>query len=62
MMSRDYKFVIAFENSMCWDYITEKFFYNLQLNIIPIVLDLHGNYARVAPTNSYINALDFPFC
>jgi len=59
MMERDYKFVIAFENSLCWDYITEKLFYNMKFNIIPIVLDLHGNVARFAPAGSYINALDF---
>jgi len=60
MMSRDYKFVIAFENSLCWDYITEKFFMNLAHDVVPIVMDLHGNYARFAPAGSYINALDFP--
>ena len=59
-MERDYKFVISFENSMCLDYITEKFFYNLSFNIIPIVLDLNGNYAKIAPAKSYINALDYP--
>lgn len=60
MMERDYKFVIAFENSLCWDYVTEKLFYNLKYNIVPIVMDLHGNYARFAPAGSYINALDYP--
>lgn len=28
MLSRDYKFYLAFENSNCRDYITEKFFLN----------------------------------
>ena len=60
MMGRIYKFYIAFENSLCWDYVTEKFFYNLHFNVIPVVIDLHGNYARFAPPKSYINALDFP--
>jgi len=58
-MGRDYKFVMAFENSLCWDYVTEKFFYNINFDIIPVVLDLHGNYERFAPPKSYINALDF---
>ena len=60
MMGRNYKFYIAFENSLSWDYVTEKFFYNLHFDVIPVVLDLHGNYARFAPPKSYINALDFP--
>ena len=57
---RDYKFVISFENSLCLDYVTEKLFRWMAYNIVPIVLDLHGNYAKFAPARSYINALDFP--
>jgi len=28
--------------------------------IIPIVMDIHNNYARAAPPHSYINVMDFP--
>jgi alpha-1,3-fucosyltransferase len=34
----EYKFYLAFENSICRDYITEKFFLVLRHPIIPIVL------------------------
>lgn len=32
-----YKFYLAFENSFCEDYITEKFFKVLQFNVVPVV-------------------------
>ncbi len=60
MLQRDYKFYLAFENSLCVDYVTEKFFAQMHLNIIPIVIDLHDNLKHFAPPHSYINALDFP--
>ena len=44
---------------MCLDYITEKFFWIIDFDVVPIVFDLHDNYKRLAPTKSYINALDF---
>ena len=59
-MQRDYKFYLALENSLCIDYVTEKFFWMADFNVLLIVFDLHGNYAKLAPAKSYINALDFP--
>ena len=29
-------------------------------SMIPIVMDLHGNHAKLAPPHSFINAMDFP--
>jgi len=54
-----YKFFLAFENSLCQDYITEKFFDAFAVGMVPVTFGL-GDYAEVAPAGSYINALDFP--
>jgi len=61
MLERDYKFYLAFENSNCKDYITEKFFNNaLRHNTIPLVLGASiQDYKRSSPFNSYIHVNDF---
>ena len=59
MLERDYKFYLSLENTLCEDYVTEKFFDQMRHNIIPIVFDLHGHHARIAPPHSYINAADY---
>ena len=39
ILNSQYKFYLAFENSNCVDYITEKFFVNgLKYNILPVVM------------------------
>ncbi len=43
-IAAEYKFFLAFENSHCVDYITEKFFFTLNFNIIPVVLG-GGDYS-----------------
>jgi hypothetical protein len=55
---REYKFYLSFENSVCEDYVTEKFWKVLDYSIIPVVLG-GANYSKFAPTKSYINARDF---
>lgn len=52
-----YKFYLAFENSNCQDYITEKAFYNaLGHGSIPIVLGTNeNNYKNILPPNSFIH-------
>lgn len=57
-LDQDYKFYLAFENSFCKDYVTEKFFDILQRRIIPIVMG-GANYSAIAPPHSYIDAVQY---
>ncbi|XP_042872469.1 alpha-(1,3)-fucosyltransferase C-like [Penaeus japonicus] len=59
ILNENYKFYLSFENSLCQDYVTEKFFDILRLDVIPVVYGL-GNYSVQAPPHSYIDALSFP--
>ncbi|XP_076471462.1 glycoprotein 3-alpha-L-fucosyltransferase A-like [Babylonia areolata] len=61
MLNTDYKFYLAFENSNCRDYISEKFFINgLKHDVIPIVMGAAPeDYRRAAPPHSFIHVDDF---
>ncbi|XP_067944930.1 4-galactosyl-N-acetylglucosaminide 3-alpha-L-fucosyltransferase FUT6-like [Watersipora subatra] len=59
VLSMQYKFYIAFENSDCDEYITEKLWRNLRLGMIPIVRGRRARYEKFAPPNSYIHADSF---
>jgi hypothetical protein len=58
LLRTDYKFYLAFENSWCPDYVTEKFIRPLVYDSVPIVLG-GADYSHFAPSHSYINARDF---
>ena len=58
MLDQEYKFYLSFENSYCDDYVTEKLFSILQLEVVPIVFG-GANYSAIAPPFSYIDARDF---
>ncbi len=58
-LSTRYKFFFAFENSLCSDYITEKFFDTLAYMTVPVVLGA-GDYTYYAPKSAFINVLDYP--
>lgn len=58
MLSRDYKFYLAFENSLCDDYITEKVFNPMMHNILPVVYS-GADISRFLPPKSFINAESF---
>ena len=53
-----YYFMIAFENAICKDYITEKVWNPLLKGLIPIVLG-GVDYKKLLPPDSYIDVLDF---
>jgi alpha-1,3-fucosyltransferase len=53
-----YKFYLSFENSVCEDYVTEKFFEIMKREMIPIVYG-GANYTNIAPPHSYIDALQY---
>jgi len=60
MLNQKYKFYLAFENSNCRDYITEKFFINSLGRAVPIVMGAsRDDYRRSSPPNSYIHVDDF---
>uniref|UniRef100_A0A0K0D126 Fucosyltransferase n=1 Tax=Angiostrongylus cantonensis TaxID=6313 RepID=A0A0K0D126_ANGCA len=64
MLDDDYHFYLAFENSLCKDYITEKLWnQGYQRTIVPIVLkiDLYQRsiVERFVPPHSFIAADDF---
>ncbi|EDV97737.1 glycoprotein 3-alpha-L-fucosyltransferase A [Drosophila grimshawi] len=61
ILDNDYKFYLAFENSNCRDYITEKFFVNaLNRKVLPIVMGARPeDYEVSAPRRSYIHVDEF---
>lgn len=54
---KNYKFYFAAENSLCNDYVTEKFFLNMENHVV--VAFGQADYSRIAPPHSFINARDF---
>ena len=58
MLETKYKFYLSFENSICSDYVTEKFFNILKYDVIPVTFN-GADMASIAPPHSYINTMDF---
>jgi len=61
LLDKDYKFYLAFENSNCKDYITEKFFVNgLGHDILPIAMGARlSDYEKVSPYKSFLHVDQF---
>ena len=57
-ISDNFKFYLAFENSLCSEYITEKLYRTLLLETLPVVLGA-ADYKAVLPEKSYIDVRDF---
>ncbi|KAK6166678.1 hypothetical protein SNE40_023316 [Patella caerulea] len=58
IISEQFKFYLALENSLCVDYVTEKFHKRQNLNLIVIVRG-GGNYSHFYPKKSFIDTNDF---
>ncbi|XP_035224853.1 alpha-(1,3)-fucosyltransferase C-like isoform X2 [Stegodyphus dumicola] len=57
-LSKRCKFYLSFENSICTDYVTEKLFYALMNDMVPVVRG-GANYSEYLPPHSFINANEF---
>ncbi|GAU95384.1 hypothetical protein RvY_07010-2 [Ramazzottius varieornatus] len=60
LLREEYKFYLSFENSNCKDYITEKLWFALENDALPVVMGpLRTDYEFVAPHKSFIHVQDF---
>ncbi|KAG8191785.1 hypothetical protein JTE90_026820 [Oedothorax gibbosus] len=57
----DYKFYLAFENSNCKEYVTEKLWWNAyNKETVPVVMGApKSDYQKLCPPNSFIHTGDF---
>ena len=58
LLGKTYPFLFSFENSLCDDYVSERFFIILDANAIPVVYN-GANMSTIAPKHSYIDIKDF---
>ena len=56
--NNSYKFYLSFENSLCDEYVTEKLWRILNIDVVPVVMGL-VNYSKIFPPDSYIDVRDF---
>lgn len=59
ILDKEYKFYLAFENTLCYDYVSEKFMEALGRDVVPVAFG-GADYSQYAPPGSYIDALKFP--
>ncbi|ELU18129.1 hypothetical protein CAPTEDRAFT_114338 [Capitella teleta] len=53
-----YKFYLSFENCLCDDYVSEKIWKVMNLNVIPVVMG-GVEYSNIMPKDSFIDVRDF---
>nr|KAG5685560.1 hypothetical protein BaRGS_032422 [Batillaria attramentaria] len=59
LLNSTYRYYLAFENSFCKDYVTEKIFDQFKgVHVIPVVRG-GADYKKIFPDGTYINAADF---
>ena len=58
LLNHTYKFYISFENSLCAEYVTEKVYRILNLNVVPVVLG-YSNYSDILPPYSFVDVRNF---
>ena len=58
MVAKRYKFYLALENSLCVDYITEKFFRFLRRDVVAVALGA-ANYLNFVPNGTFIDVREF---
>jgi len=57
-LEKSYKFYLSLENSLCHDYVTEKFYLALNSNLVPVVYGC-VKYSTLAPPHSFIDVRQF---
>ncbi|CDW55715.1 glyco protein 3 alpha L fucosyltransferase A [Trichuris trichiura] len=58
MLKKNYKFYLAFENSVCKDFVTEKVFNRFDSHLVPVVFK-RSHVEPLLPKGSFIAADDF---
>ena len=58
VLENKYMFYLSFENAICTDYVTEKFFQIMKHHMVPVVYG-GADYEQIAPPHSYIDARHF---
>ncbi|XP_064489678.1 alpha-(1,3)-fucosyltransferase C-like [Ornithodoros turicata] len=58
LLSERYYFYLSFENSLCRDYVTEKYYNMFAYDVVPVVMG-NANYTAFSPPGSFIDALSF---